>query len=123
LQAADTDFANLPRCLIGMEACGGAHHEMRKLQQLVHTIKLMAPRFVKPYGQRGKNAAADAQAIRQAQAAAPNRRDSDAAQCLMAPTITPPPAVSTVALGPMPVMDSGSRPWPSNTGAASALTP
>jgi transposase len=39
-------FANLPPCLIGMEACGGAHHWARKLGQLGHTVKLIAPQFV-----------------------------------------------------------------------------
>jgi transposase len=42
-------FANLPACLIGMEACGSAHHWARKLQALGHTVRLMAPQFVKPY--------------------------------------------------------------------------
>ena len=42
-------FANLPVCLIGMEACGSAHHWARKLQTLGHIVKLMAPQFVKPY--------------------------------------------------------------------------
>ena len=36
-------FVNLPACLIGMEACGSAHHWARKLQGLGHTVKLMAP--------------------------------------------------------------------------------
>jgi transposase len=56
-------FANLPPCLIGMEACGGAHHWARKLQQFGHTVKLMAPQFVKPYVKSNKNDAADAEAI------------------------------------------------------------
>lgn len=38
-----TFFANLSPCLIGMEACGGAHHWARKLRALGHTVKLMAP--------------------------------------------------------------------------------
>ena len=42
-------FANLPPCLIGMEACGSAHHWARKLQGFGHTVRLMAPQFVKPY--------------------------------------------------------------------------
>ena len=42
-------FANLPVCLIGMEACGSAHHWARKLKTLGHSVKLMAPQFVKPY--------------------------------------------------------------------------
>ena len=56
-------FANLPSCLIGMEACGSAHHWARKLQALGHTVRLMAPQFVKPYVKSNKNDAADAEAI------------------------------------------------------------
>lgn len=56
-------FANLPPCLIGMEACGSAHHWARKLQTFGHTIRLMAPQFVKPYVKSNKNDAADAEAI------------------------------------------------------------
>ena len=56
-------FVNLPSCLIGMEACGSAHYWARKLQSLGHTIKLMAPQFVKPYVKTNKHDAADAEAI------------------------------------------------------------
>lgn len=56
-------FANLPACLIGMEACGSAHYWARKLQGFGHTVKLMAPQFVKPYVKTNKNDAADAEAI------------------------------------------------------------
>jgi transposase len=56
-------FANLPPCLIGMEACGSAHYWARKLQAMGHTIKLMAPQFVKPYVKTNKHDAADAEAI------------------------------------------------------------
>ena len=56
-------FANLPPCVIGMEACGSAHHWARKLQAFGHTVKLMAPQFVKPYVKTNKNDAADAEAI------------------------------------------------------------
>ena len=56
-------FANLPPCLIGMEACSGAHHWARKLQALGHTVRLMAPQFVKPYVKSNKNDVADAEAI------------------------------------------------------------
>src|SRR5215469_7506045 len=56
-------FANLPRCLIGMEACGSAHHWARKLSALGHTVKLIAPQFVKPYVKANKNDARDAEAI------------------------------------------------------------
>ena len=58
--------ASLPPCLIGMEACSGAHHWARLFQAHGHTVRLMAPKFVVPYrlsGKRGKNDAADAQAI------------------------------------------------------------
>ncbi|NYT79821.1 IS110 family transposase [Alcaligenaceae bacterium] len=56
-------FANLAPCLIGMEACGSAHYWARKLQDDGHTVKLMAPQFVKPYVETNKHDAADAEAI------------------------------------------------------------
>jgi len=56
-------FANLPPCLIGMEACGSAHHWARKLQGLGHTTRLIATQFVKPYVKSNKNDVADAEAI------------------------------------------------------------
>ncbi len=56
-------FANLPPCLIGMEACGSAHYWARKLGEMGHTVKLMAPQFVKPYVKTNKHDAADAEAI------------------------------------------------------------
>jgi transposase len=56
-------FVNLPPCLIGMQACGSAHHWARKLTGLGHTVKLMAPQYVKPYVKTNKNDAADAQAL------------------------------------------------------------
>jgi transposase len=56
-------FANLSPCLIGMEACGNAHYWARKLQALGHTVRLMAPQFVKPYVKTNKHDAADAEAI------------------------------------------------------------
>jgi len=56
-------FANLPPCLIGMEACGSAHYWARQLQALGHTVKLIAPQFVKPYVKTNKHDAADAEAI------------------------------------------------------------
>src|SRR5450759_1851947 len=66
-------FANLPPCLIGMEACGSAHHWARKLQGLGHTARLIATQFVKPYVKTNKNDAADAEAICEA-VARPNMR-------------------------------------------------
>jgi transposase len=66
-------FANLPPCLIGMEACGSAHHWARKLQGLGHTARLIATQFVKPYVKSNKNDAADAEAICEA-VARPNMR-------------------------------------------------
>lgn len=56
-------FANLQPCLIGLEACGSAHFWARKLQALGHTVRLMAPQFVKPYVKTNKHDAADAEAI------------------------------------------------------------
>ena len=56
-----------------MEACGSAHHWARKLEKLGHTVRLMAPQFVKPYVKTNKNDAADAEAICEA-VSRPNMR-------------------------------------------------
>jgi transposase len=56
-------FARLEPCLIGMEACATAHFWGRKLAALGHTVRLMAPKFVKPYVKTNKNDARDAEAI------------------------------------------------------------
>ena len=66
-------FANLEPCLIGMEACGSAHYWARKLEEYGHTIKLMAPQFVKPYVKTNKNDMVDAEAICEA-VSRPNMR-------------------------------------------------
>lgn len=66
-------FALLPKCLIGMEACDGAHYWARRLMDFGHTVKLMAPQFVKPYVKTNKNDASDAEAICEA-VARPNMR-------------------------------------------------
>jgi transposase len=54
-------FANLPGCLIGMEACGGAHYWARELTRLGHEVRLMPPQYVKPYVKTNKHDAADAE--------------------------------------------------------------
>jgi hypothetical protein len=59
-------FTKLSPCLVGMEACATAHHWARELIKLGHTVKLMPPAYVKPYVKRGKNDAADAEAIAEA---------------------------------------------------------
>ena len=56
-------FAALPPTLVGVEACGTAHHWARELGRLGHTVRLMPPAYVKPYVKRGKTDAADAEAI------------------------------------------------------------
>ena len=55
--------AQLPPCLIGMEACSGAHDWARRFQAHGHTVRLMAPKFVTPYHKSGKNDGNDAEAI------------------------------------------------------------
>jgi transposase len=55
--------AGLPPCLIGMEACGGAHEWARRFTGLGHEVKLMAAKFVLPYRKNGKNDTNDAEAI------------------------------------------------------------
>jgi transposase len=59
----ETFFEKLPPTLIGMEACGASHHWARLLSSFGHQVRLMPPQYVKPYVQRGKNDAADAEAI------------------------------------------------------------
>jgi transposase len=55
-------FANLPRCVIGLEACGGAHFWARELTKLGHEVRLMPPQYVRPYVKTNKHDAADADA-------------------------------------------------------------
>ncbi len=55
--------AQLQPCLIGMEACSGAHEWARRFAASGHTVKLMAAKFVTPYRKSGKNDGNDAEAI------------------------------------------------------------
>jgi transposase len=55
--------AQLPACVIGLEACSGAHEWARRFSAFGHTVKLMAPKFVAPYRKSGKNDGNDAEAI------------------------------------------------------------
>ena len=59
-------FADLPRCLVGMEACATAHNWARELQALGHEVKLFRARYVRPFVKTNKNDAADAEAIAEA---------------------------------------------------------
>jgi transposase len=56
-------LANIPPCLIGMEACVGAHHLSRKLASLGHDARLMPAKYVRPYSKGQKNDFNDAEAI------------------------------------------------------------
>lgn len=56
-------FARQPACRIGLEACASAHYWARELSALGHTVRLMAPQFVKPYVKTNKSDRADAEAI------------------------------------------------------------
>jgi transposase len=58
--------ANVPSCLIGIEACGGAHYWARVFERHGHAVKIMSPQFVKPYVKSNKNDARDAEAIAEA---------------------------------------------------------
>jgi transposase len=66
-------MANLSPCLIGMEACGGAHYWAREFRKLGHEVRLISPQFVKPYVKSNKNDAVDAEAICEA-VSRPNMR-------------------------------------------------
>ena len=55
--------ANLLPCVIGMEACGSAQHWRRAFEQLGHTVKLMHPKYVRPYVKTNKNDGRDAEAM------------------------------------------------------------
>jgi transposase len=59
-------FANMPPCLIGMEACVGAHHLSRRLKALGHDARLMPAKYVRPYSKGQKNDFRDAEAIAEA---------------------------------------------------------
>jgi transposase len=59
-------LANMPPCLIGMEACVGAHHLSRKLQAFGHAARLMPAKYVRPYSKGQKNDFRDAEAIAEA---------------------------------------------------------
>jgi transposase len=59
-------FANMPPCLIGMEACVGAHHLSRKLKTFGHDARLMPAKYVRPYSKGQKNDFRDAEAIAEA---------------------------------------------------------
>ena len=56
-------FAQLPRCVVGIEACNSAHHWAREISSFGHDVRLMPPQYVQPYVKRHKNDAADAEAI------------------------------------------------------------
>jgi transposase len=62
----ETRLANTPPCLIGMEACVGAHHLSRKLTKLGHDARLMPAKYVRPYSKGQKNDFRDAEAIAEA---------------------------------------------------------
>jgi len=66
-------IAQLPPCLVGMEACSGAHEWARQFGIYGHTVRLMAPKFVAPYRKSGKNDGNDAEAICEA-VSRPNMR-------------------------------------------------
>lgn len=59
-------LAEQPRCVVAMEACGGAHHWARAIRDMGHEVRLIPPAYVKPFVKRQKNDAADAEAIAEA---------------------------------------------------------
>jgi len=65
-QQLEARLANLPACLVGMEACVGAHHLSRRLKALGHDARLMPARYVRAYLKGNKNDFRDAEAIAEA---------------------------------------------------------
>jgi transposase len=61
--AVEKFFAKLPPCLVGMEACGSAHHWARVIGGYGHRVRLMPPAYVKPYVKRNKNDGRDAEGV------------------------------------------------------------
>ena len=62
----ESRLANMPPCLVGMEACVGAHHLARRLISLGHNARLMPAKYVRPYAKGQKNDFNDAEAITEA---------------------------------------------------------
>lgn len=58
--------ATFPKCLIGMEACGGSHYWAREFRKMGHEVKLISPNYVRPYVKRNRNDERDAAAIAEA---------------------------------------------------------
>lgn len=56
-------LANIPPCLVAMEACGGAHYWGREIKKMGHEVRIISPQFVKPYVKSNKNDQSDAEAI------------------------------------------------------------
>ncbi len=59
-------FGTLPPCLVGMEACGSAHHWARAISAQGHQVRLIPPQYVRPFLKTNKHDAADAEAIAEA---------------------------------------------------------
>jgi transposase len=83
-------FANIPACLVGMEACVGAHHLSRKFKALGHDARLMPAKYVRPYSKGQKNDFRDAEAIAEA-VQRPTMKFVATKTVNRLPTWTPPP--------------------------------
>ena len=73
-------FSSQPRCLVALEACGGAHYWGRQIASLGHQVRLIPPAYVKPFVKRQKNDAADAEAICEAAQRPSMRREISSAR-------------------------------------------
>ena len=98
--AVSAFFANLPPCLVGMEASNGAHFWAKALSDLGHDVRLISPQFVTPYVKSNKNDRNDAEAICEA-VGRPNMRFAHAASgsriyvssCDLGPALAKPVAI------------------------------
>ena len=118
-------LANIPPCLVGMEACVGAHHLSRKLASLGHNARLIPAKYVRPYTKGQKNDFNDAEAIAEAvQRPSQTRKSGDAiTTSALPPTADIPESGCEVRKVPIAEVERSIRLRRRRSQAASAVCP